>query len=459
MAKGVEKPQPKKTTAHGKREKDIHKQVLERALQANTQKSVSKDGKAIKFKAIEKFVAHEDKKEKAEKKKEEQRSKSKACAPKSILKTPTNKSTAEQKAPKKVTEEKKDVKPQIANQKTLKTVQVKSPEENKSKKETAGKRVVEEPKGEISPPLKRVRMKSPSLASVSTDASSLHYSAQKAKAEASMQARSAELEKAMRLAETQAELDGAGMLDMLEGLKEQAEEAPEVEEAAGSDPEPEDGEEEAGEEDEEAVEEEGEADAEPEGDAVEGEEEQDQDESAEGEEEEHEEEDEEVEVEPEGDKAAGKSLATVVEETKAKSKVDTAVVAKNKKEDGGKEIRNSRTHKVEWDRFDREIKNKNKFPQSLSPMLRKSKQELFSLWIDSGFDWDKTACVATRKTSQSQLSRRAWQAVQAKELRAKIAELVKKRVAAGLYYDDEEHPKDEEESQAKRVHKLGAVTF
>lgn len=83
-------------------------------------------------------------------------------------------------------------------------------------------------------------------------------------------------------------------------------------------------------------------------------------------------------------------------------------------------------------------------------MLRKSKVDLFGLWIDSGYDWDSVECEVQRTSGQKQLARRAWQAVQAKKLKETMTEdrykeLITKRVQAGLYYDDEDHPEDAEE--------------
>ena len=107
-----------------------------------------------------------------------------------------------------------------------------------------------------------------------------------------------------------------------------------------------------------------------------------------------------------------------------------------------------KTNKAEWDRFDREIKTKGKFPTSLSPQLRRSKTDLFALWLDSGYDWDAVECKVTRSNESKQLNRREMQAVQAKELYAKMSQerftqLIAKRMAQGLYYEDEDHPQDE----------------
>jgi hypothetical protein len=74
----------------------------------------------------------------------------------------------------------------------------------------------------VTPPAKRLRMKSPA-GSQATDASTDHYAGKKERAAAAMHERLYEkLEEAVDDAELHAEMDAAGMLDLLEDLKSKA---------------------------------------------------------------------------------------------------------------------------------------------------------------------------------------------------------------------------------------------
>ncbi|CAL1160360.1 unnamed protein product [Cladocopium goreaui] len=105
-----------------------------------------------------------------------------------------------------------------------------------------------------------------------------------------------------------------------------------------------------------------------------------------------------------------------------------------------------KTNKREWDRFDRQTKG-GQFPTGLQPLLRKKKTDLFGLWLDFGEDWDRVQCEVERRAESTNLARSEWVAVQAKTLKAgmeqsKFDELIKKRIDAGLYYQDLDFPSD-----------------
>ena len=106
-----------------------------------------------------------------------------------------------------------------------------------------------------------------------------------------------------------------------------------------------------------------------------------------------------------------------------------------------------KTNKKEWDRFDRQIKAGG-FPQELQVMLKRKKTDLFGLWIDFNEDWDRVAAEVERTRETSNLSRKEWEAVQAKTLKSQMSQekfddLVKKRKESGLYYQDDDYPNDE----------------
>ena len=78
-------------------------------------------------------------------------------------------------------------------------------------------------------------------------------------------------------------------------------------------------------------------------------------------------------------------------------------------------------------------------------MLKRKKLDLFGLWLDCDGDWSRVEIEAERLQQSTNLSRKQWTAMQAKEIRKTMSEerfndLVKKRTEAGLYYKDEEGP-------------------
>ena len=94
--------------------------------------------------------------------------------------------------------------------------------------------------------------------------------------------------------------------------------------------------------------------------------------------------------------------------------------------------------------------NRNIFPMQLQPMLKRKKQDLFAIWLDSDQSWDRVEMEVERLQQSTNLARKEWCAVQAKVLKAsmdeaKYQDLLKKRVDAGLYYKDDDYPDDPED--------------
>ena len=115
------------------------------------------------------------------------------------------------------------------------------------------------------------------------------------------------------------------------------------------------------------------------------------------------------------------------------------------------QVRNSATHKQQWDKFDRQIKNSDLFPSSLAPYLKKKKADLFGMWLDSNECWDKTVLAVERYSESKNLARKQWVAVQGKELKKRydaeqFEELIAKRESAGLFYKDEDFPDNKDET-------------
>ena len=202
----------------------------------------------------------------------------------------------------------------------------------------------------------------------------------------------------------------------------------------------------------------------PEESGSENEEEDDDQESVEGEEEEDAEDDPEQEVE-EKDEDNEEAEGSDMEEEEEKRESDKTRKGNAPKSNGlakavaetkngaQKEVRNSSTHKKEWDRFSTQCRSKA-FPLQLAPMLKRKKTDLFGIWLDSEEDWDACVIEVERSQESSSLSRKQWTAIQVKDLRktmpeAKLNELVTRRKEAGLYYNDEDWPDDGEEKCAR----------
>eukprot|EP00435_Cladocopium_sp_Y103_P048701 s2664_g14.t1 len=111
-------------------------------------------------------------------------------------------------------------------------------------------------------------------------------------------------------------------------------------------------------------------------------------------------------------------------------------------------LKNSVSHKREWDTFNRQAKTR--MPAALNTMYSTAKQELFNLWMDASMDWSSTALEVQRIQEQKNVSTRGWVARQGKELRQKydsdkFDHLVAKRKEQGLYYEDPDFPNDLDE--------------
>ncbi|CAK9096979.1 Uncharacterized protein SCF082_LOCUS45505 [Durusdinium trenchii] len=287
------------------------------------------------------------------------------------------------------------------------------------------------------PPRKRHRMKSPasSLGTVQTDASSEHYAEKQAKA---MEALGDKLEDAALLASVRAELDATDMLGLLDDLKDHAK-APSTSESKQLAKLGEVGEAEnklckrAAKQLEQESEEEGEGE-EKEKDASD-EESQDGSEASE----------EDEEVEAEADEQDDKK------DEDEEDGSDKDENAEDSEEDEASDAETEgTTHKKEWDRFDRQTKG-GAFPTALMPFLRKKKADLFGLWLDHEGDWDKVVVEVDRLQSTTNLNRKQWTAIQAKDLQKsmpedRFKELIKKRQEQGLYYADEDWPEDPQET-------------
>ncbi|CAK9020809.1 30S ribosomal protein S6 [Durusdinium trenchii] len=152
-------------------------------------------------------------------------------------------------------------------------------------------------------------------------------------------------------------------------------------------------------------------------------------------------EEEEEEEEEEGDDSDGQSVEESNGDKLAAAAARTDAVAKK--------VRNSTTHKREWDKFSKSAKTKA-FPIELAPHFKKNKNSLFGMWLDCGQEWDKVNIAVKQEQEQSHLARSQWEAIQVKDLRSKLSEpkfdeLLKKRTADGLVYQDRDFPDDPEE--------------
>ena len=126
------------------------------------------------------------------------------------------------------------------------------------------------------------------------------------------------------------------------------------------------------------------------------------------------------------------------------------------------EVKNSVTHKREWDTFNRQAKSR--MPVNLNGMFTTGKQELFNLWMDLNMDWTACSLHVERKQEQKHVSTKGWVAKQGKELRAtypadKYKVLVAKRKESGMFYEDPDFPGDEDEPWMVYVHYLLSVTL
>lgn len=178
--------------------------------------------------------------------------------------------------------------------------------------------------------------------------------------------------------------------------------------------------------------------------------EDDAEEEQEGEEEDEEENEEEEDEEMQQDEDLEDPLASAVANTKRQS--------------DQKEVRNSTTHKREWDRFARQCANKSVFPISLAGAYKRSKVDLFGAWLDAGMKWDQTEVLVQRRQDSKNLARGQMTGIQAKTLKEKLGEekanrIINLRKDQGLYYADDDFPDDPEHrenlKQKNRGKRLG----
>lgn len=112
-------------------------------------------------------------------------------------------------------------------------------------------------------------------------------------------------------------------------------------------------------------------------------------------------------------------------------------------------IKNSVSHKKEWDNFCRTAKSK--MPIQLNEMYATQKQELFNLWMDCDKSWSKCTFEIDRRQQVSNTASRGWTSIQGKELKLKYSEekweqIKRKRKEQNLYYPDDDFPDDDDET-------------
>eukprot|EP00435_Cladocopium_sp_Y103_P028895 s2438_g7.t1 len=112
-------------------------------------------------------------------------------------------------------------------------------------------------------------------------------------------------------------------------------------------------------------------------------------------------------------------------------------------------LRNSVTHKPEWEKYIRQAKTM--MPIQCNELFTSNKKELFNLWLDSNQDWEQCRLSVERKHQQRNIASRGWVAKQGKELKKQYTpekwESVKaSRKNAGLYYEDDDFPGDDDDT-------------
>ena len=108
-------------------------------------------------------------------------------------------------------------------------------------------------------------------------------------------------------------------------------------------------------------------------------------------------------------------------------------------------LRNSVTNKREWDSF---VRSNGRF--KVHDFYQNSKLECFNMWLDCGKSWDAVALQVKRKHEEETESSRGWIAKQGRTLKEekgaeKAAKIMQARRNAGMYYEDEDFPGDEDE--------------
>ena len=110
-----------------------------------------------------------------------------------------------------------------------------------------------------------------------------------------------------------------------------------------------------------------------------------------------------------------------------------------------KTVRNSVTHKREWDKF---VRSKERF--KVYGFYQSNKLDLFSIWLDSGMSWDKASLEVQRQHKSINEAKKGWEAKKGKDIMAQYGETKGKQVIASrmqqsLFYGDEDFPTDEME--------------
>eukprot|EP00438_Fugacium_kawagutii_P015110 Skav214601 [mRNA] locus=scaffold57:783253:786317:+ [translate_table: standard] len=454
----------KKKTSTGKEKEDAKKRKTSQEKdEAKKQKANQEKQEAKKQKEVQ--DKQEAKKQKASQEKDEAK-KQKASQEKDAAKKQKASQEKDEAKKQKASEEKQEAQkqkevPDKQEAKKQKEVQGKEEAKNKEKEEDdSGKRLLkiqaELKKQSLpsprTPPVKRLRMKSPSESSTKTDASAWQYSSRLTNQQRAVnhlaQIRG-NLEEAMKAAEDEAEMDGAGMLEFFSSMKEEVEQQQKekleknvsnnenLKNIKGA-------EEEASEE----------ASASEKGDLEnEAGEEEDANEGDEEGEEEDQEEDQEVEAENEKDDSEDEAsselsrdsfLDTILEE-KDEQVISSDSESQKVSEEGSEE--EEAVEKEEGEGGEGEGEEEQNPEQDLTKAVESTKQDIFGLFLDFDGDWDKVECEAQRWTRTKNLARKDWTAVQAKTLKQQLDEdkfnaLIKKREDAGLCYPDYDWPDD-----------------
>lgn len=114
--------------------------------------------------------------------------------------------------------------------------------------------------------------------------------------------------------------------------------------------------------------------------------------------------------------------------------------------------RQGMTHKNEWDAFVRQLKTGAQIPAGVSEyaVSAAGRKDLFNMWLDANQDWKACQLLLERKQEQVNTASRGWEAKQGKTLKEmyskeKYESLVASRKQAGLWYEDEDFPGDDED--------------
>ena len=103
------------------------------------------------------------------------------------------------------------------------------------------------------------------------------------------------------------------------------------------------------------------------------------------------------------------------------------------------------TNKRDWDSF---VRSKQRF--RVHNYFQSNKVELFNIWLDEGKNWDRTCLEVSRIQSQTNEAKKGWISMQGKDIKKQYDEqkakrIIESRVSAGLYYECEDFPQDEDD--------------